>query len=214
MCSFDAADEMRESEWIKIGVDTGAGKTAWPQNVTCGKTISGERDLVFDTATGELVKSSKHLYVDGCDDWGTCLRVRGVQAPVCKPLLSVGEYTTKGGVTVLYGNKGYMFHKSSNVAKKIVAWIQKEMRDSQNYGCTVAYKESNNVYNIYMKSRRNKTDVMPLPEDSESGSSRPVRVRPENPNPRNAGCAGGAGGAPHPMRVEASPVRDRLQNTC
>ena len=31
-----------------------------------------------------------------------------------------------GGVTVLYGDKGYMFHKGSNVAKKIDAWIQKE----------------------------------------------------------------------------------------
>ena len=68
MCYRDAADEMRESEWIKIGVDTGAGKTAWPQSVTCGKTI-GESDLVFRTATGELVKSNKQLYVDGCDDW-------------------------------------------------------------------------------------------------------------------------------------------------
>ena len=50
---------------------------------------------------------------------GVHLRVRGVQAPVCKPLLSVGEYTTMGGVTVLYGDKGYMFHKGSNVAKNI-----------------------------------------------------------------------------------------------
>ena len=37
----------------------------------------------------------------GCDDWGSNLRIRGVQALVCKPLLSVGEYTTMGGVTVL-----------------------------------------------------------------------------------------------------------------
>ena len=29
--------EMRGSEWIKIGVDTGAGKTAWPQSITYGK---------------------------------------------------------------------------------------------------------------------------------------------------------------------------------
>ena len=40
-------------------------------------------------------------------------------------------------VTVLYGDNGYMFHKCSNVAKKIDAWIQKERRDSQYYGCTV-----------------------------------------------------------------------------
>ena len=55
-----------------------------------------------------------------------------------------------GGVIVLYGDKGYMFHKGSKVAKKIDIWIQKELRDSQDYGCTVAYKE-NNVYNLYMK---------------------------------------------------------------
>ena len=35
------AVEVQESEWIKIGVDTGAGKTAWPQGVTYGKTIPG-----------------------------------------------------------------------------------------------------------------------------------------------------------------------------
>ena len=163
---------MRGSEWIKIGVDTGAGKTAWPQSITYGTTIPGDSDLTFRTATGELVKGGKRMHVVGCDDWGSNLRVRGVQAPVCKPLLSVGEYTTTGGVTVLYGDKGYMFHKGSNVAKKIDAWIQKELRDSQYRGCTVAYKE-NNVYNIYMKPRENKIDAMPLSGDSESGSCRP-----------------------------------------
>ena len=94
------------SEWIKIGVDTGAGKTAWPQSVTYGKKLPGHVDFTFRTATGELVKSGERLYVEGCDDWGVNLRVRGVQAPVCKPLLSVGEYTTMGGVIVLYGDKG------------------------------------------------------------------------------------------------------------
>ena len=69
------------------------------------------------------------MHVEGWDDWGSNLRVRGVQAPVCKPLLSVGEYTTTGGVTVLCGDKGYMIHKCSNVAKKIDAWVQKELRD-------------------------------------------------------------------------------------
>ena len=132
MCCLDAhAVEVRVSEWIKIGVDTGAGKTAWPQSVTYGKMILGDSDLTFRTATGDLVKGGKRLHVEGCDVWGSNLRVQGVQAPVCKPLLSVGEYTTMGGVTVLYGDKGYMFRKGSNVAMKIDAWIQKEMRDSQ-----------------------------------------------------------------------------------
>ena len=90
---FDAhAVEMQELYWTKIGVDTGARKTAWLQSVTYGKMISGDKDFTLRTATGELVKSGKRLCVEGCDDWGINLRVRGVQAPVCKALLSVGDY--------------------------------------------------------------------------------------------------------------------------
>ena len=133
------------------------------------------RDLAFCTATGELVKGGKQMHVEGCDDWGSNLRIRGVQAPVCKPLLSVGDYTTMGGVTVLHGDKGYMFHKGSNVAKKIDTWIQKELRDSQYRGCTVAYKE-NNVYNIYMKPRENKIDAMHCLEIQNRGVAGRVRT--------------------------------------
>ena len=100
MSYLDAdAVEVRESEF-----DTGAGKTAWLQRVTYGKRILDDVDFTFRTTTGEFVKSGKRLFVEGCDDWGDNLRVRGVQAPVCMPLLSVGEYTTMGGVTVLHGD--------------------------------------------------------------------------------------------------------------
>ena len=92
------SEKMQGFEWIKIGVDTGAGKTAWSQSVMYGTTIPGDCDLAFHTATGELVKGGKRMHVVGCDDWGSNLRVRGVQAPVCKPLLSVGEYTTMGSL--------------------------------------------------------------------------------------------------------------------
>ena len=106
-----------------------------------------------------------------------------------------------GGVTVLYGDKGYMFHKGSNVVKKIDVWIQKELRDSQYRSCTIAYKE-NNVFNIYMKPRGNKIDAMPLSGDSESGlpaGSDPVR--PENPEvPGGARDPGVPGRAPDPVR--------------
>ena len=61
------AIQQQECGWIKIGVDTGAGKTAWPQSVTYGKRIPGDVDLTFRTATGELVKSGEKLYVEGCD---------------------------------------------------------------------------------------------------------------------------------------------------
>ena len=197
----------------RLELNTVAGKTAWPQSITYGTTIPGDSDLTFRTATGELVKRGKRMQIVGCDDWGSNLRIRGVPAPVCKPLLSVGKYTTMGAVTVLYGDKGYMFHKGSNVAKKIDVWVQKELRDSQYRSCTVAYKE-NNVCNIYMKPRENKIDAMPLSGDSESGlpaGSEPVR--PENPE-----VSGGARDPEDPGRARDpedpgrahDPMRDDL----
>ena len=134
------AVEVRESERIKIGVDTGAGRTAWPQTATYGKRRPGDVDLTFRTATREHAKSGRRLGVEGCDHWRVKLRVRGVQASVCKPLLPVGEYTTMGGVAVMYGDNGYLFHKGSNVTKKIEAWIQTEISSSQHHGSTHANK--------------------------------------------------------------------------
>ena len=149
---------LKLSEWIKIGVHTGAGKTAWPQGSTYGKRILGHMDLTLRTAIGEHVKSGKRLNVGGCDDW------RGVQAILCKPLLLVGECTS--GVAIMCGDKIFLFHMCSTVAKKIEGRIQKEMTDSQHHRCTVAYKE-HNVYNIYMKPNGNEIDAMLLSQSSD-----------------------------------------------
>ena len=101
VCGFDVsfhsvnALEGQEAEWVKLGVDTSAGKKAWSQSTTFGK-ILGDANLNFCT-----VKSGKRLCVEGCDDRGINLRERGVQGRVCKPLLSVGEDTSMGGVAVI-----------------------------------------------------------------------------------------------------------------
>ena len=69
--ALQESEKMQGSEWIKIGVDTGAGKTAWPQSFTYGTTIRGYSDLTFRTATGELVKGGKRMQIVGCDDRGS-----------------------------------------------------------------------------------------------------------------------------------------------
>ena len=61
--ALQESEKVRGSEWIKIGVDTGAGKTAWPQSITYGTTILGDSDLTFRTATGELVKGGKRMQI-------------------------------------------------------------------------------------------------------------------------------------------------------
>ena len=45
--ALQESEKVRGSEWIKIGVDTGAGKTAWPQSITYGTSIPGDSDLTF-----------------------------------------------------------------------------------------------------------------------------------------------------------------------
>ena len=63
MCSLEAADEMRESEWIKMELTLLQERRLVPR-----LSHAGRRSLVkvicFRTATEELVKSNKKLYVD------------------------------------------------------------------------------------------------------------------------------------------------------
>ena len=167
MSYLDAdAVEVRESEWIKIG------KTAWPQSVTYGKKRPGDSDLTFHTATGALVKSGERVYVEGCDNW----RLNLSEFEVCKRR-SVNH------CCLLKSTRRWMESRCCLVTKVTCSTeVRKlrrkskhglrELRDSQYRGCTVAFKE-NNVYNIYMKPRGNKTDAMPLSGDSESGGCRP-----------------------------------------
>ena len=57
-------------------------------------------NLTFRTATGEFVKSGNRLY--GVEAMKESISEFEVSKLVCKPLLSVGEYTNVGGVAVMY----------------------------------------------------------------------------------------------------------------
>ena len=59
----------------------------------CGKS--------FDAVTCVTLSSLVRVSVLGHDALRTNLRMRSVKALVCKPLLSVGEYTARVGVAVL-----------------------------------------------------------------------------------------------------------------
>ena len=61
--ALQESEKVRGSEWIKIGVDTGAGKTAWPQSITYGTMILVDSDLTFRTATGEIDKGGKRMQI-------------------------------------------------------------------------------------------------------------------------------------------------------
>ena len=103
--ALQESEKMRGSEWIKIEVDTSAGKTAWPQSITYGTTIPGDSDLTFRTATGELVKRWQANANCGLRQLGKSQNSRcsstGVQTTV------VCWRMHMGGVTVLCDDQGY-----------------------------------------------------------------------------------------------------------
>ena len=74
-----------------------------------GSRFFGDVDLTLRTPTGELVKLGKRWCVEGCGNQGFNLGGQGVQALVCKPLLSGGGYRTMGGVAVMHGDRGCSF---------------------------------------------------------------------------------------------------------
>ena len=163
------SEMMPGSEWIKIGVDTGAGKTAWSQSITYGTTIPGHSDLNFRTATGELVKGGKRMHVLWIATIGDQISEFEVFKHRCATRYCLLESTQRWVESLCSMVKNVTLStKFRMLRRKLIGWIQKELRDSQYRGCTVAYK-GNNVYNIYMKPRENKIDAMPLSGDSESG---------------------------------------------
>ena len=153
-----------------------------PQGATKGKRIPVDVDLTFRTATGELVKSGKRLYV------GESISEFEVFKRWC-----VGRCCLFG---VHYDGWSYchVCPQRLGCCEENRSMIQKEMIDSQYNGCTIAYKE-NNVYNIYMKPRGNKTDAM----HCLSPRGVPGRVRTRKTG-KSRSRRSGAGGAHDPMR--------------
>ena len=107
-------------------------------------SVPGDSDLTFRTATGELVQGGKRMHVEGCVDGGSNLRVRGVQAPVCKPLLSVGESLC------CMVTKVTCFTKVRMLRRKLMLGSR---RSGEIHNTEVAQLFANNVYNRHMKPR-------------------------------------------------------------
>ena len=130
-------------------------------------SVPGDSDLTFRTATGELVEGGKRMHVEGCDDWGSNLRVRGVQAPVCKPLLFVGESLCCMVTNVT------CFTKVRMLRRKLMLGSRREWRDSQHRGCTVVCKQR--VQQIHETKRKQDRR---LSGESESGEMPGIGTAP------------------------------------
>ena len=217
------AVEVRASEWMKIEVDTGAWKTAWPQSVTGGRTIPGDSDFIFRTATGELIKSDKRLYAEGRDEWRVNVRVRGVPRRWCVSHCCLLEITRRW--------VEFEWWRRFPVPQRLDCCEENRCVDPEgDEGFTVqrlhsCVQRENNAYSIFMEPNGNRIDSIPLFSSGIPGWIRTCKTgKPRSRSPRggrsstrsNARWSGGWWSASWCRGCQVFlliPVKDRLPNT-
>jgi hypothetical protein len=109
----------------------------------------GEDTMTFRTATGEIVPSKGGMKYCGKDEYGEGMNIRGILAPVHKPLMSAGQLTDKGNDVFLFEDKGYILKRGSKLRDILRKAFKDATAKNDFEGCYVVYKEKN-IYNFYM----------------------------------------------------------------
>ena len=96
-CVFQSVrPEVDAKGWMRINLDSGAGYTVFPNEADYGDKSHAEVKINLKTATGEVVKSGDKYTVRCDEEYGTRMRIHGIQGPVWKPLCSAGHIGSKG----------------------------------------------------------------------------------------------------------------------
>ena len=94
---------------MRFNLDTGAAQTAVPKDWVNDKvTVTGASEVIFKTASGELVPSEGTGTFEGFGESGMRCRVRGAIADVHKPLVSAHKCLGFGRIAVLDENGGQL----------------------------------------------------------------------------------------------------------
>ena len=118
-------------EWVRFSLDTGAAQTAVPQDWVNDKvTITGASEVIFKTASGELVPSEGAGTFEGFGESGVRCRIRGAIADVHKPLVSAHKCLGFGRIAVLDEDGGQL------VPSKESSTVQRWPRRRLGFQCT------------------------------------------------------------------------------
>ena len=142
------ADTSSAEEWMKFNLDTGAAQTAIPNGWEDRVVVSEGNEVVFTTASGELVPSQGIGTFEGFDESGNKCRVKGSMADVHKPLISASKCLGFGRIAVLDVNGGSLIPQGSKVGKAVQAILEKASAAEQRNWIPV-YQEQG-VYNFYL----------------------------------------------------------------
>ena len=181
MCSVDlnSTDKVEDGSWIKLNLDSGSAGTVFPIKANYGVDIEGGKTVTYKTATAELVESAGGIKVKGQEfSSGQMIEVKGMRAPVHKPLLAAGDVTNKGSDIYLWNDGGYIITKSSPILADLRACFAKSIAKHGTKGMVEACKEGN-VYNVYLKvkSENPSGEAQSLNANTASGSGGPRQDR-------------------------------------
>ena len=142
-------------EWVRFNLDTGAAQTAVPKDWVNDKiTVTGNSEVVFKTASGELVPSEGTGTFEGFGERGMRCRVRGAIADVHKPLVSAHKCLGFGRIAVLDENGGQLVPVNSKAGRAIQGIVNRVSAAEAKTWLPV-YQERG-VYNFYLKRKAGK----------------------------------------------------------
>ena len=81
--------------WLKCCYDSGCGQTVFPKLADYGVSSRAATPKKFITASGEEIASVDEYRVDGVDDFGLKVNMKGRLTDVRKPRVSVGGVEDK-----------------------------------------------------------------------------------------------------------------------
>ena len=124
--ALTAGEDLQAMEWVRFNLDTGAAQTAIPSDWAGKVPVKEGTEVMFKTASGELVRGTGTGVFKGTGEFGHCCSVTGPLAPVHKPLVSAYKCLKHGRVAVLDEHGGNLIPQDSKVSGKILELIEEQ----------------------------------------------------------------------------------------
>ena len=150
--ALTAGEDLQAMEWVRFNLDTGAAQTAIPSDWADKVPVKEGTEVMFKTASGELVRGTGTGVFKGTGEFGHCCSVTGPLAPAHKPLVSAYKCSKHGRVAVLDEHGGNLIPQDSKVSGKMLELIEKEKNKHHAKAWIPVYQEKG-VYNFYLKAK-------------------------------------------------------------
>ena len=148
--AFTQGESPKDPSWVRFNLDTGAAQTAIPVDWKDRIPTKEGAQMMFKTASGELVPGTGTGTFQGKSETGSRCRVTGPLAPVHKPLVSAYKCLKHGRMAVLDQDGGQLIPVDSATGRKIQQLLNKPSKAQKNTWLPI-YQEKG-VYNFYLKS--------------------------------------------------------------